>query len=46
MNPVLEVVCPECKQGKHENCTHVVLVDDIDDVDVYQDCECERVGHD
>jgi hypothetical protein len=47
MNGMLEnVICPECKQGKHQNCTKVVIVDDIDGEDIYADCECERVGHD
>lgn len=21
-------ICPECRQGKHVNCTHEVLIDD------------------
>jgi hypothetical protein len=38
----VEVICPECVAGKHQNCTHEVLVGD-DDIVL---CGCEQAGHD
>lgn len=36
-----EQTCPECVQGKHENCTEDLLIDDLD----YVDCICREEGH-
>ena len=36
-------VCPECRDGKHSNCTHDALDDTTDDVvDCYCGCEPSR----
>lgn len=34
--------CPECRQGKHVNCTGWALDEDTDDV---VECECAEGGH-
>ena len=46
-----DLICPECKQGKHQNCTLVVLVDQVTEGGEYVgedwvECECAQVGHD
>ncbi len=46
-----KVICPECAQGKHHNCTHDVPIDLIapDGEWAGEDwvvCACEEAGHD
>jgi hypothetical protein len=39
MNPL---DCPECRQGKHVNCTDWALDPDTDEM---VECECAQGGH-
>lgn len=34
-------VCPECKNGKHQNCDGVALNEN----DTLDQCACEETGH-
>ena len=36
-----ERTCPECAQGKHDNCTQDLLINDVD----YVDCVCREGSH-
>lgn len=36
-----DVTCPECEQGKHQNCTLTVLTDD----DLEVQCVCAAFDH-
>lgn len=40
--PGRERDCPECMQGKHQNCAHQAIDPDTDEL---VDCECEEGGH-
>lgn len=40
-HPCLDPVCPECEQGKHENCTEWAL----DALDIERACACRTVDH-
>lgn len=46
-----DLLCPECKQGKHQNCTLMIFVDKVTETgeivgDDWVECECAAVGHD
>lgn len=36
------VICPECQQGKHDNCSAMAL---DPETDVFVDCACKNEGH-
>jgi hypothetical protein len=37
--------CPECAQGKHQNCTQMVLVDKGTMIDHFEPCPCKERDH-
>jgi hypothetical protein len=39
-----EILCPECAQGKCQNCTGDVLIEIDDKGEEWIDCECENHG--
>jgi hypothetical protein len=38
----MESICPECKQGKHQNCTGDAFDEDLDDIVA---CYCAETDH-
>lgn len=46
--PDEDTVCPECQQGKHDNCTELVLTEGVvgdDGSDIWVECRCAAQGH-